>query len=125
MSPLFQFVDHAGKPLSLHHLSMGQVVVSPDCFKSAIRNFRSLQSLHLHRCSSSHGVGSRPTVWDILIEESIYIRNLSTDAVDDSLLRYLSSFEGLRKFSIIIGYDFISSSSQVHPINILRAMINA
>ncbi|KAF8814228.1 hypothetical protein BYT27DRAFT_7250270 [Phlegmacium glaucopus] len=123
MSQLFQFVDHAGKPLSLHHLSMDQLAVSPDCFKSAVRNFRCLQSLHLHRCSSSHSVGSRPTIWDILIEESIYIRNLSTDAVDDSLLRYLSSYEGLRKFSSIVEYDLISSPNQVHPINILRAMI--
>lgn len=60
MSQLFQFVNHAGKPLALHHLSMDQGTVSPHFFKSAIQHFRSLQSLHLYRCSSRLRCWVRP-----------------------------------------------------------------
>ena len=117
ISQLFQFLDQTGKPLSLRHLRMDQVTVSPDCLKLAIGNLRSLQSLHIHRFSSN-GMGY--TIWDILRKEKIYIQNLSTDATDDSFLRYLSSFHGLRKFSIIIRY----SSPKFDPSTILQIMIS-
>ena len=98
-SQLFQILDQTGKSLSLRHLKMDGMTFSPDCLKLAIGNLRSLQTLHIYRFSS--GIVSEPTIWDILRKERIYVQNLSTDTADDSLLRYLSSFQGMRKFSIM------------------------
>ena len=116
MSQLFQFLNQTGKPLSLRHLRMNGVTFFPDCLKLAIGNFRSLQSLHIHRFSNGTVPGA--TIWDILRKERIHIQILSTDAADDSLLRYLSSFHGLRKFSMI-RYMYL----QPDPITILQTMI--
>ena len=115
MAQLFQFLDQTGEPLSLRHLRFDGITVTPDCLKLTIGNLRSLQSLHIYRFSSN-GMGHN--IWDILRKERIYIQNLSTDAADDSLPLYLSSFHGMRKFSIIK-----YSSLQFDPIAILQSMI--
>jgi hypothetical protein len=116
-SQLFQFLDQIGKPLSLLNLKMNGMAVSLDCLELAIGNLRSLQSLHIYRFSSL-GMPVDLTIWDILRKERIYIRDLSTDTADDSLLRYLSSFQGIRKFSII-KYSVLQSDH----ITILRTLI--
>ena len=103
MSQLFRFLDQTEKPLSLHNLRMDGISVSPDFSELAIGNLRSLQSFHIYRFSSN---GTGYTIWDIFRKERIYIKSLSTDAADDSLLRYLSSFHGMRKFSLI-KYSFL------------------
>ena len=116
MSQLFQSLDQTRKPLSLRHLRMNRMTVSPDSLKLTIGNLRSLQSLHIYRFSSN-GMGH--IIWDILREERIFIQNLSTDTASDSLLRYLSSFHGMRKFSIIkyrsLQFDFITILQTMIP----------
>ena len=86
MSQLFQFLNQTGKPLSLRHLRMNRLLISPDCLKSAIENLRCLQSLHVLGFSYN-GMVSGATIWDVLRKERIHIQNLSTDVADDSLLR--------------------------------------
>ena len=107
MSQFFQ----TGIPHSLRHLTMNGLKTS-DCSKLAIGNLRSLQSLHIYRFAE-------PNIWDILRKEGIFVQNLSTDASDiltpDPFFRYLSSFQGLRKFSII--------SSLLRHIPILQVMV--
>jgi hypothetical protein len=102
ISQLFQFLDQTGKPHSLRHLTMEGLKTS-DCSKLANGNLQFLQSLHIYRFASR--IVIEPTIWDILRKERIHIQNLSTDVsdllTDDSFLRYLSSFHGLRKFTII------------------------
>ena len=115
MSQLFQFLDQTGKPLSLRNLRLDGMTVSPHCMELGIENLRSLQSLHIYKFSSN---GMEHPIWDILRKERIYIKSLSTDAADDSLLRYLSSFHGMRKFSLI-KYSFL----QFDPISLLKIMI--
>ena len=116
MPQLFKVLDSTGKPLSLRHLGIDRMGVPPGCF-SVIGKLRSLQSLHIHRFSSNNVV-SEVTIWDILLKEKIYIQDLSTDVADDSLLRYISSFHGMRKFSIA-GFP----SPLFDPIAILQIMI--
>ena len=118
MSKLFRFLDKTGKPLSLRNLRMNGLSVSPRCMELGIRNLRSLQSLHIYKFSSTTSSGLEHTIWDVLRKERIYIQSLSTDAADDSLLRYLSSFNGMRKFSLI-KYSF----PQFDPISLLQIMI--
>ena len=115
MSKLFRFLDKNGKPLSLRNLRMDGMSVSPRCMELGIRNLRSLQSLHIYEFSSN---GLEHTIWDALRKERIYIQSLSTDAADDSLLRYLSSFQGMRKFSLV-KYSF----PQFDPIFLLQILI--
>ena len=100
MSQLFQCLDQTGKPLSLSHLGMDGLKVTPNCFKLAIGNLRSLQSLHIHRFSRPWSLRG-DTIWDILRIERVHIQDLSTDCPDKSCLRYLCSFNGLRKLSIM------------------------
>ena len=111
-------VPKTGEPLSLRHLRMDGITVSPGCLKLAIGNLRSLHSLHIHRYlwTWTH---MGPTIWDILRTEKLYIRNLSTDAPDNSFLRYICSFNGLRKLSITKRYP----SYPLDPNAILQIMI--
>ena len=93
---IFKFLNQAEKSLSLRNLKLERVTFSIDRLLKRIGDLRSLQSLHIHKFSTKNMV-SGVTIWDILRKERIHLQDLSTDAADDSLLCYLTSFHGSRR----------------------------
>ena len=112
---IFKLLNRAEKSLSLRNLKLERVTFSIDRLLKRIGDLlRSLQSLHIHKFSTKSMVSGVT-----MRKERIHLQDLSTDAMDDSLFRYLTSFHGLRKFSSFIGHG----DHQSNHITILQTMI--
>ncbi|KAK7043931.1 hypothetical protein VNI00_008097 [Paramarasmius palmivorus] len=74
----------------LKHLRLG--LFQGNLTPSSISHLRSLTSLELLDVRMVFS-----NIWDALHQENIYLREISVPAVNDSFLRYISSYSGIRK----------------------------
>jgi hypothetical protein len=82
-----------------------------DCLSSlpptSLPHLRSLTSFHwiipFHRYSYTQRTTSQ-SVWQMFMEENITLSELLTSELDDDLMEYLRSFEGLRKLEINVAH---------------------
>ncbi|KDR76995.1 hypothetical protein GALMADRAFT_423982 [Galerina marginata CBS 339.88] len=84
-------------PLSLEHLSVAWMRVLPEDILHLSRHLRNLKYLGLNKYINSSSLNNQPhdEIWERLQAQEIYLNNISTDCIDDFLVSYLDSFEGL------------------------------
>jgi hypothetical protein len=93
---LFANLSPDSPPLKLQHLGVRYIHLSVDA--NAIPHFRSLTSLewvNLYHVRRGDYCESSPVIWPMLASEGIRLSKLKTTEMNDELLEYLSSFQGI------------------------------
>ncbi|KAK2464691.1 hypothetical protein APHAL10511_003267 [Amanita phalloides] len=96
LSELFEDVP-ADRHLELEHLRICDYCC--DITPKVLSHLRSLTSLQI--CTTCYGALTPVhEIWQVLIDERIFVSKLSTNIVSDDMLRYLSHLDNLTHFSI-------------------------
>ncbi|KAK2464692.1 hypothetical protein APHAL10511_003268 [Amanita phalloides] len=97
LSELFEGVP-ADHPLKLEHLHICDYCY--DITPKVLSHLRSLTSLQIRNTRYDGVLTSVHQIWQVLIDERIFVEKLSTNIISEDILRYISHLDNLTHFSI-------------------------
>jgi hypothetical protein len=113
--------NHTKPPLSIEHLNLMLVKVTPAGFELALRHLKALKHFGLHNKRGSIAGPHNTDIWAILRREKIILSTISTNWLEpEGLGLYLQAFHGLENLHVQPSYPHPAGPSS--PLDLLQVV---